>query len=183
MKYLVIIVCVFFWSCGTNGQIGKTEKSPKEHKAQTPITITIPEIEPITKSVAEWKKQLTDKEFYVLREAGTEYAHSGDLLKNKERGVYTCAGCQLPLFASDTKYKSGTGWPSFYEPIDKTVVEEDTDYHLGYARTEVHCARCKGHLGHVFSDGPKPTGLRYCMNSVSMDFVAAEELDELESNK
>jgi len=175
MKYLVFVVFALLLSCGTNGQVKKTKTT--ESVSAAPIAISIPEIEPITKSVDEWKKQLTDKEFYVLREAGTEYAFSGDLLKIKEKGVYTCAGCELPLFASDTKYKSGTGWPSFYQPLDAKVVEEDTDYDLGYARTEVHCARCKGHLGHVFTDGPKPTGLRYCMNSVSMDFVPVEELE------
>ena len=113
----------------------------------------------------------------VLRKAGTERAFTGDLLNSKADGVYTCRGCQLPLFDSKTKFKSGTGWPSYYQPINDTNVAEDTDYKLGYARTEVHCARCDGHLGHVFEDGPQPTGLRYCINSVSLDFVEREDKD------
>lgn len=132
-------------------------------------------IDKIVKSDADWKKELSEQEYYVLRKAGTERAFTGDLWDHKEKGTYTCRGCKLPLFDSDTKFKSGTGWPSYYEPINEENIEEDTDYHLGYARTEVHCARCDGHLGHVFPDGPQPTGLRYCINSVSMDFVAEGE--------
>lgn len=119
----------------------------------------------------EWKEKLTDLEYYVLREKGTERAFTGDLWDNKETGTYVCAGCQLPLFTSNTKFKSGTGWPSFYEPIDSKNVAEETDKAYGMTRTEVLCSRCGGHLGHVFSDGPKPTGLRYCINSVSLDFT------------
>jgi peptide-methionine (R)-S-oxide reductase len=122
----------------------------------------------------EWKKRLTDKEFYILREQGTERAFTGDLLDNKDTGIYTCAACGAPLFSSETKYKSGTGWPSFYTPIQEGRVGEEVDRTLGMTRTEVHCARCGGHLGHVFPDGPDPTGLRYCINSVSLDFVPAE---------
>jgi len=125
----------------------------------------------ISKSQVEWKKELNELEYYVLREAGTERAFTGDLWDHKGDGVYVCRACQLPLFDSNTKFKSGTGWPSYYEPINKTNVKEDTDYKIGYARTEVLCSRCGGHLGHVFEDGPKPTGLRYCINSVSLDFV------------
>ena len=132
----------------------------------------IPEtLEIIEKSDEEWRRELDKMEFYVLREKGTERAFTGDLLKVKEKGVYVCRGCGLPLFESSTKYKSGTGWPSFYQPIKEEFVKEDVDYNIGYARTEVLCARCDGHLGHVFPDGPKPTGLRYCINSVSLDFV------------
>ena len=126
---------------------------------------------PVEKSKEEWKKQLTKEEFYVLREQGTERAGSGDLLNNHEPGVFVCAGCGLPLFSSDTKFESGTGWPSFYQPLTKGCVRVGMDNSHGMTRDEVECARCDGHLGHVFNDGPQPTGLRYCMNSVSLNFV------------
>lgn len=130
----------------------------------------------ITKTPEVWKSELNELEYYVLREAGTERAFTGDLWDHKADGIYVCRGCQLPLFDSNTKFKSGTGWPSYYEPINDTNVKEDTDYKIGYARTEVLCSRCGGHLGHVFEDGPKPTGLRYCINSVSLDFVERNKL-------
>jgi len=139
-------------------------------------------IERVEKSEAEWKEELNEMEFYVLREKGTERSFTGDLLKNKEEGLYVCRGCGLPLFDSDTKYKSGTGWPSYYQPIKKEFINEATDYDIGYARTEVTCAQCDGHLGHVFPDGPKPTGLRYCINAVSLDFVSADTKQEKSSN-
>lgn len=125
----------------------------------------------LERSNAEWKEILNEMEYYVLRQEGTERAFTGDLWKNHEKGTYICRGCGLPLFASDTKFDSGTGWPSFWKPLKPEYVRENTDSSLGMVRTEVECARCGGHLGHVFDDGPKPTGLRYCMNSVSMDFV------------
>jgi peptide-methionine (R)-S-oxide reductase len=125
----------------------------------------------LSKPDAEWKKELTELEYQVLRKEGTERAFTGDLLKNKQKGTYTCRGCGLPLFPSDTKFDSGTGWPSFWKPIQPEFVAEHEDRAYGMVRTEVECARCGGHLGHVFDDGPKPTGLRYCINSVSLDFV------------
>lgn len=126
---------------------------------------------PIIKTDEEWKKELDELEFHVLRQAGTEQAFTGKLWDNHEQGVYTCRGCDLPLFDAETKFESGTGWPSFWEVYMKGNVAKKSDNTLGMMRTEVFCARCGGHLGHVFPDGPKPTGLRYCINSVSLKFV------------
>ena len=119
-----------------------------------------------------WRQRLTANQYMVLRQHGTERAGSSPLDKEKRKGTFTCAGCDLPLFSSDTKFESGTGWPSFYQPL-ANAVETKTDRSFFMARTEVHCARCLGHLGHVFNDGPPPTGLRYCMNGVAMKFLPA----------
>ena len=124
----------------------------------------------VVKTETEWKKILTPQQFYVLRQQGTERPFTSPLVENHQKGVFKCAGCKTPLFSSDTKFESGTGWPSFYKPLSKTSVVERTDQSHGMARTEVECAVCGGHLGHVFDDGPKPTGLRYCMNGVALEF-------------
>lgn len=127
---------------------------------------------PFQLSDAQWKKRLTAEQYAVLRKEGTERPYSSPLNKVKGKGVFHCAACGHPLFSSVTKYESGTGWPSFWKPLSGAV-GTDTDYKLGYPRTEVHCARCGGHLGHVFNDGPRPTGKRYCMNGVAMTFALA----------
>ena len=123
-------------------------------------------------SESEWRKRLTPEQFHVLREAGTEAPFSGRYNDNKADGIYRCAACQLELFDSTDKYESGSGWPSFTQPIEADRVTEHKDVSHGMTRVEVRCARCDGHLGHVFPDGPPPMGLRYCMNSVSLDFRA-----------
>jgi len=125
----------------------------------------------IAKKETEWQETLTPEQFKVLRKHGTERAHTSELDKQYSNGTYACAGCGLPLFTSETKFNSGTGWPSFFAPIEGAV-GTTVDKALFMTRTEVHCARCGGHLGHVFNDGPKPTGDRYCMNGVSLQFIA-----------
>lgn len=127
-------------------------------------------MEKLLLSDAEWRQRLTPVQYHVLREAGTERAFSGALNANKADGLYHCAGCGNPLFDSDDKYDSGSGWPSFTRPIGPDAVTDHEDLSHGMRRVETRCARCDGHLGHVFPDGPPPTGLRYCMNSVSLDF-------------
>ena len=129
-----------------------------------------PKIEPLLLTAAQWKQRLTPAQYHVLREEGTEPAGSSPLNAEKRKGTFHCAGCDLPLFSSETKYESGTGWPSFYAPLPGAVATK-RDFKLILPRTEYHCARCGGHQGHVFDDGPKPTGLRYCNNGVALKFV------------
>ncbi len=124
----------------------------------------------VTKTDLDWQKKLTPEQFNVLRKHGTERAHTSPLDKQYTNGTYVCAGCDLPLFIADTKFNSGTGWPSFFDPIEGSV-GTTVDRSLFMSRTEVHCHRCGGHLGHVFNDGPKPTGKRYCMNGVALKFI------------
>ena len=129
----------------------------------------------IKKSDSEWQKELTPEQFQVARKAGTEPAFSGKYHKTKDPGMYACACCGQPLFSSETKYESGSGWPSFFKPLDESAVEEHSDVTYGMRRTEVRCSKCDAHLGHVFPDGPRPTGMRYCMNSASLDLKPEEK--------
>jgi peptide-methionine (R)-S-oxide reductase len=132
-------------------------------------------VQKITRTEEEWRRLLMPEQYRILREHGTEPAFTGAYWNHKEPGIYRCAGCGLPLFSSEAKYDSGTGWPSFYAPIDPAHVETSDDYSLGMHRIEVHCAACGGHLGHVFPDGPPPTGLRYCINSAALVFEPADQ--------
>ena len=134
-----------------------------------------PDEQPLPRNEAEWRERLTSEQFEVLRNKGTERAFTGEYAFSKEDGVYRCAGCGAELFSSQAKYESGTGWPSFWQPIESDAVELHEDKSLFMRRTEVTCARCGGHLGHVFNDGPRPTGERYCMNSVSLQLDPNDE--------
>jgi peptide-methionine (R)-S-oxide reductase len=151
-----------------NPAFAQTSQSKPAPKAKAPAIVKI------VRSDAEWRKILTPDQYRVLRQKDTERAFSGKYWHNTDKGSYVCAACDLELFSSQHKFDSGTGWPSFWQPIAKDHIQTSTDHELGYERIEVHCTRCGGHLGHVFDDGPKPTGLRYCMNSVCLKFVKAE---------
>lgn len=150
MKHILMAALILSTAACTNGQVKKYT---------------------VTKTNAEWRKQLTAEQFEVTRKKGTESPYTGIYWDNHKEGQYNCIGCGQPLFSSASKFESGTGWPSFWQPLVKTNVEEITDRSFGMQRTEVNCSRCGAHLGHVFEDGPKPTGLRYCMNSASLVFV------------
>ncbi|MCW3099437.1 MAG: methionine-R-sulfoxide reductase [Chthonomonadaceae bacterium] len=160
---LVVMICIGY---GTPAQQSKTTKPPTKKSAEPTKVV---------KTDAEWKKILTPNQYDILRHAGTERAYTGDTWNNHEAGEYRCAGCGNLLFSSKTKFDSGTGWPSFWQPVAKTAITTRADGSDGMDRTEVLCWRCGGHLGHVFDDGPAPTGLRYCMNSGAMKFEKAKK--------
>ncbi|WP_298793606.1 peptide-methionine (R)-S-oxide reductase MsrB [uncultured Allomuricauda sp.] len=160
-KNLLLVFVLILSGCKGVSQEDKQTSNEKESEIAYAIT----------KTDAQWKAELTDMEYYVLRKAATENAFTSDLLDNKEKGTYVCAACATPLFRSEYKFDSGTGWPSFDREIEGNVAY-DVDYKIGYPRTEEHCATCGGHLGHVFNDGPgNTTGKRHCINGVALDFI------------
>ncbi len=159
LRYLAVLLCFVYGCKGVSQEKEAMEDSKTEQEYA------------INKSDSQWRAQLTDMEYYILRRAGTESPGSSELLYNKEKGTYTCAGCGSALFRSENKFNSGTGWPSFDQEIEGQVAY-DVDYKIGYKRTEEHCATCGGHLGHVFDDGPmQTTGKRHCINGAALNFV------------
>jgi peptide-methionine (R)-S-oxide reductase len=155
--------------------MGKRSEIPYEGIHQDPPRGALIMAEELPVTEDQWRERLTPEQFHVLRQKGTERAFTGKYWNEKTQGVYKCAGCGEPLFASEVKYDSGSGWPSFFRPLDDLKIQETVDRSHGMTRTEVTCKKCGAHLGHVFDDGPKPTGLRYCINSVSLDLEPSKD--------
>jgi peptide-methionine (R)-S-oxide reductase len=181
--YIILITILLLNACKSNKQEVSNNDLENKKTLVTASDKSLPyfinnnqdTVWKVIKTDEEWKSELTEFEYFVLRKKGTERAFTGNLLNVKQEGLYCCKGCGYPLFRSQEKFESGTGWPSFYKPAEPNAIAEDVDYDIGYKRTEVLCGKCGGHLGHVFDDGPKPTGLRYCLNSASLTFIRAEK--------
>jgi peptide-methionine (R)-S-oxide reductase len=179
MLTLTVLGGVGVLACRDNEAASATDDAPKGAPALVSIVefsdegarVGVKELPKVVKSTAEWRKQLSKVSFDVTRREDTEFPFTGATWNNHQKGLYRCICCETALFSSDTKFESGTGWPSFWQPIDKQNIVEHVDRSFGTIRTAVSCRRCDAHLGHVFDDGPRPTGLRYCMNSAAMRFV------------
>jgi len=171
----LLAAVVFMTGVDRSSAVGSEMDTVRIYSVESGEFSDLPYVE---KTASEWKQVLTDEQFHILREEGTERPYTGKLWDNHREGIYRCAGCGTDLFLSDTKFDSGTGWPSFWQPVAPENVREVEDNSFFMRRVEVECARCGGHLGHIFKDGPPPTGLRYCINSASLVFIEARSKDE-----
>lgn len=180
----LVLLLIAFLDLGSVTEADHTHAELTVPVMQVASQDTTPENKyPYQKTETEWKEILTSKEYRILRDKGTEIPFINEYDDNKREGIYVCGGCGQKLYSSEHKYDSGTGWPSFWQPIADSLVAEEVDNSWFMTRTEIVCSNCGGHLGHVFDDGPDPTGLRYCMNSAAMDFIEAEDVAEYEASR